>query len=133
MKIIIVGSMVYAKDMLDAKEKLEKNNHSVTVPPNAKKYVDGTMEVENKQEKVELDIFKVYFNKIKEGDAILVINKEKKGIPNYIGGNSLIDMAFAYVLDKKIFVLNDIPKMLYTDEIKAMRPICLNGDLEKVK
>jgi predicted RNA-binding protein with PUA domain len=42
-------------------------------------------------------------------------------------------MAFAYVLDKKIFLLNPIPKISYSDEIYAMKPIILNGDLTKIK
>jgi len=42
-------------------------------------------------------------------------------------------MGFAHVLHKKIFLLNDIPDLSYTDEISAMRPICLNGKLEDIK
>ena len=42
-------------------------------------------------------------------------------------------MGFAHVLNKKIFILNDIPEMIYIDEIKAMQPIILNGNLAKIK
>ncbi len=42
-------------------------------------------------------------------------------------------MAFAHVLGKKIFLLNSIPKMSYSDEIEAMKPIIINNNLEIIK
>ena len=57
---------------------------------------------------------------------------EKNNIKNYIGGNSFLEMGFAHILNKKIFILNDIPEMIYTDEIEAMQPIALRGDLTKI-
>jgi predicted RNA-binding protein with PUA domain len=44
----------------------------------------------------------------------------------------LIEMAFACALDKKIYLLNPIPEMNYSDEIFAMKPIVLSGDLSKI-
>jgi len=73
-----------------------------------------------------------YFNVIKNADAILIANFEKNKIKNYIGGNSFLEMGFAHVLNKKIFIFNNIPEMIYTDEIKAMQPIVLNGNLTKI-
>ncbi|PIS41507.1 MAG: hypothetical protein COT25_02780 [Candidatus Kerfeldbacteria bacterium CG08_land_8_20_14_0_20_42_7] len=58
-----------------------------------------------------------------------MLNYSKKGVNDYIGGNALMEMGFAYVNNKKIFLLNDIPGMQYTDEIRAMHPIVLHGDL----
>jgi hypothetical protein len=34
---------------------------------------------------------------------------------------------------KKIFLLNPSPQMAYSDEIVAMKPIVINGDLSKIK
>ena len=60
----------------------------------------------------------------------VIMEIEKKGIKNYVGGNALIEMGQAYVNNKKIFLLNDIPQDLsYTAEIECMDPICLKGDL----
>ncbi|MDD5290050.1 MAG: hypothetical protein PHT40_02530 [Patescibacteria group bacterium] len=132
MKITICGSLQFASDMLQIKSRLEEIGHMVVIPKNTEKYASGELGAENKWEKLELDVFRNYFNEIKETDAILIINKEKNNIPNYIGGNSLIEMAFAHVLNKKIFLLNPIPQMLYTDEIEAMKPIVLNNDLDKI-
>ncbi|HHD92186.1 MAG TPA: hypothetical protein ENL06_01000 [Candidatus Portnoybacteria bacterium] len=127
MKITICGSMNFAKDMIEIKQKLEEQNHIVVVPINTDKYANGTIDVENKLEKMQLDVIRVYFEEIKKTDAILVVNKDKNNIKNYVGGNTLIEMAFAYVLNKKIFLLNPIPKINYSDEIEAMDPIILKG------
>src|SRR3989344_7809336 len=47
-----------------------------------------------------------HFKKIVKGDSILVINNTKHGVKGYIGGNVLMEMAIAYFLKKKIFILN---------------------------
>ena len=65
---------------------------------------------------------------------MLIVNESKNGIDHYIGGNVLIEMGQAYVNDKKIFFLHGIPTDLpYLDEILAMDPICLEGDIDKIK
>jgi nucleoside 2-deoxyribosyltransferase len=78
------------------------------------------------------DLIKRYYNKINEADAILVLNIEKKGIANYIGGNTFLEMGFAYVLNKKIYLFNNIPELSYKDEMVAMQPLILNGDFSKI-
>jgi len=78
------------------------------------------------------DLIKRYYNMIKEADAILIVNGDKKGIKNYIGGNTFLEMGFAYTMDKKIFLLNPIPDMAYRDELEAMKPIILDNDLSKI-
>lgn len=65
-------------------------------------------------------LFREYYKIIKKSDAILVINFDKNDIKNYIGGAVLSEMGFAYILNKKIFLFNQITQMSYTDEIKAM-------------
>ena len=133
MKIAICASMTFAKEMIDTKVKLEKLGHEVEIPKNTEKFARGDVSVEDKWEKIEVDPLKVYFNEIKNSDAILVLNHDKNDIKGYIGGNALIEMGFAYVLSKKIFLLNQIPKMAYTDEIESMRPIVINHDLNRIK
>ena len=51
----------------------------------------------------------------------------------YIGGNTFLELGFAYVLNKKIFLYNPIPDIHFFDtEIKAMKPTIINGDLNNV-
>jgi hypothetical protein len=75
-----------------------------------------------------------HYKKILQSDAILVANYDKKGISNYIGGNTFLEMGFAYVNDKKIFVLNPLPTtgLNYLEELLGMQPVILNGDLTKI-
>ncbi len=74
-----------------------------------------------------------HFAEIEKSDAILVINEKKRGIPNYIGGNVLMEMTIAFYLKKPIFILNNIPKeSAYLEEIIGLNPIVLGGDTEKL-
>lgn len=125
--------MTFAKEMIELKAKLEKLGHEVVVPKNLDKYVNESIKVEDKWDKLHFDVFREYFEEIKNSDAIIVVNNDKNGVKGYIGGNSLIEMAFAHVLNKKIFLINQIPKMSYTDEIDAMKPVIIGNNLDKLK
>lgn len=135
MRIVICGSMAFSEEMLEVGSELKDMGHEVFLPKNAKKYANEGVDEEFSglvEEKVDHDLIKTFFEEIGESDAVLVVNPEKKGIPNYIGGNSFLEMAFAHVQDKEIYLLHDIPDMSYTDEIVAMDPTCLNGSLEEL-
>lgn len=62
----------------------------------------------------------------------MAVNEKKNGIENYIGGNTFLEMSFGHVLDKPVYILNNIPKLSYTSEIIAMQPIILKGNLSKI-
>src|SRR4030042_4209256 len=142
MKIVICGSIVFSPEMGKTAKKLEALGHEIDLPYYALKILKG--EVDHKEfmkekekagdgkfrEKAEEDVIKRYFKLIGESDAILVLNLDKNGIKNYIGGNTLIEMGFAHVWDKKIYLWNPIPIMGYTDEIKAMKPVIINKNLK---
>ena len=133
MKIAICSSMAFAKEMIELKENLIKLKHKVIIQEDVELHASGKIKEEDKWRKLEIDPLKSYYKEIKQVDAIIVLNKDKNDIKNYIGGNVLIEMAFAYVLGKKIFSLNPIPKISYSDEIISMKPVILNKDLTKIK
>ncbi|MCR4327466.1 MAG: hypothetical protein NUV46_02700 [Nanoarchaeota archaeon] len=134
MKIAVCSSMAFAKEMIKLKIDLEKLGHEVTIQDDVESHANGEIIEEDKWRKLEIDPLKNYFKEIKSVDAVIVNNLTKNNIKNYIGGNTLIEMAFAYVLNKKIFLLNPSPKEVkYYDEIEAMKPIILNGNLTKIK
>jgi len=137
MKIVICGSMKFSKEMLKIKEKLNSLGFdNVVVPRNADKYASNQLAEENSYEsiknKIEEDLIRSHYEEIKSADAVLIVNYDKNGIANYIGGNSFLEAAFAHVLKKKLYLLFEIPNMAYSDELKAMQPIILNNDLSKI-
>lgn len=83
--------------------------------------------------KIEGDLIRGYFEKMKTCDAVLIVNVERKGVEGYIGGNSLLEMGFAHVLHKPVYLWDDIPKMAYADEIVAMQPVVIYRDLTKIQ
>jgi hypothetical protein len=132
-KIAICGSMVFAKEMLEAKTGLEERGFNVHIQEDIEDFTKGKTRNEDKWAKIKFDPFKKYFEVVKKCDGILVVNIDKKGVKGYIGGNSLIEMAFAHVLGKKIYLMNVIPDLPYKDEIEAFKPVLINFNLKKVK
>jgi len=140
MKITLCGSVKFADKFVETYRVLEKLGHEPKMHELMFKIADGTapdlidnISREHWSAKKKHGFIKWWHNSIKNSDAILVLNYDKNGIKNYIGGNSLMEMGFAHVNDKKIFLLNPIPEEVsYTDEIKAMADVILNGDLNKI-
>jgi len=143
MKIAICGSMAFAQEMLNAKEYLEKNGHGVILPEGTEEYAKSKLKIlagergalEGAKRKINNNLIKRHYYKIQKSDAILVINKEKKGIKNYIGGNSFLEIGYAYILNKKIYLLNKLPRdlLIFYQELVAMKPIVLHGNLDAIK
>ena len=137
MKITICGSMTASKEMLEIENNLKKLGHEVLTPEFTANYTrldnTNTLYAESTKNKVKHDLIRSHFKKIEMSDAILVVNVEKKDVIGYIGGNSFLEMGFAFGINKKIYLLNEIPKLSYTDELIAMEPIIINGDLTIIK
>ena len=137
MKIAICGSMSASKEMVNSETELINMGHEVVLPAFVHDYVNKdeseVTSFESIKEKQDHDLLRAYFAKLKQVDALLVVNPEKRGMQNYIGGNSFLEMGFTYVLEKPIYILNDIPEISYKDEIISMNTIVLKGDLNKIK
>ena len=136
MKIAICASMVFTDKMLEVKNQLKELGHEVHISSFVNEYV-GKSEKEKEKitiyHKTQKDAIRKFFEKIKISDAILVLNYDRRGISNYIGGNTLMELGFAHVLEKKIFLMNPIPDIeYYRSEIEAVRPVIIYGDLTKI-
>jgi hypothetical protein len=137
MNITICGSMVFAKEMLEVKGRLERNGHTCFVPDGIFDYLNGKVEKiggsEGTKRKIANDLIRKHYNFIEKSEAVLVVNYEKNGIKNYIGGNSFLEIGFAYILGKKIFLLNEIPEIdLIKQEIDAIQPTVIHGNLDMI-
>jgi len=144
MRIYVLGSNYFMKEMVESKDQLCALGFDGWIHPHYEALVRGERpehldrwfhggKGERAAIKRENDYLKVHYAHILESDAILIVNLEKRGVKNYIGGNVLIEMGQAYVNNKKIFLLNDLPlEAPYIDEIESMDPICLRGDLKNI-
>ena len=143
MKITICSSLSFVNKIKEISEKLKNLNHEVLLPRTAELIIKGelTQDQINKEKGTEAfshriiknDAIKFHCSKIKNSDSILVLNYDKNNVKNYIGGAVFLEIGFAHIFDKKIFLLNEIPEINYKDEILAVQPIILNGDLLKIK
>ena len=59
--------------------------------------------------------------------------KEKNNQEDYIGGATFMEIVKAWELGKLIYLYNEIPESLFTDEISAINPTIINGNLELLK
>ncbi len=136
MKIGIIGSMQLTEQMYEVCDELKKLGHDAYLTNLTKPFIGKTDEEKERikiYQKNNLGAMKEFWNLMQGGDAVLVLNLEKNGQPNYIGGNTFLEMGFAYVLNQKIFLYNPIPEIdLYKTEIEAMKPIIIDGDLSKI-
>ena len=136
MRIGIIGSMQFTDKMLEVREQLRGLGHDAFITDFHKSMVgktDGEIEKIKLHQKYNMDAIREFWNAMQGADAVLVLNYDKNSIQNYVGGNTLMEIGFAHVLNQKIFMLNPIPEMPYCKtEIKAVKPIILNGDLSKI-
>ena len=116
--------------MLDSGKQLESMGHTVFYPESITNLEFKNAMLTTQELRLKHDLITKHFKKIEQSDAILVINLEKNGIKNYIGPNSLMEMAVAFFLNKKIFILNPPPNTTAREEIEAVNPIVLNGKLK---
>lgn len=137
MKVGIISSMQNSERMLEIKNKLEELGHEVFVSKFINNFIGKNDEEKEKiklHQKYNLDAIREFWNMMQSADAILVLNLDKNGIKNYIGGNTLMEIGFAHVLNQKIFLYNPIPDIpYYKTEVEAVKPTIINGDLTKIK
>lgn len=130
MKITICGSMIHEPHMTAAADTLRAQGYDVDKP----NVFEGHVYADNLDANAGLKrgFIDEHFAKIDTSDAILVINDDKNGVNNYIGGNTLIEIAYAYAQRLEVFLLNPVPDVSYADEIRGMHPIILDGKLEAI-
>lgn len=137
MKIVVAGSMQLAEQQLDICQQLKAMGHQASMSKFGPKFLGKSDDEKKKitlEAKYNQNAIREFWELMKGADGLLVVNYDKYGIKNYIGGNSFLDMGHAYALGQKIYLLNPIPKMPhYETEIIGMRPIILDGDLTRIK
>ena len=121
MKITIVGNMSFLEKFREAKEFLEKQGHKIIVP-------EKDPMPEPIPPSVKKKAMEKFNENLKKSDAILVMNYTKDEKENHIGANTPMEMGMAFIIQKKIFVLNPSPEFC-KDELEAIEVQFLDGDL----
>lgn len=130
--ITLCGSMKLIEKMLEVEKGLKAMGYNVFVPSLEETGDYASMSVPEQyvfKNRMIVD----HLNKIKEGDAVLIVNDRLKDTDSYIGANSFLEIGFAFSLGKKIYLLNKVPDQSNSVEIGGMFPVCLDGDLSKIQ
>ncbi len=135
MIITLCGSMEFADKMIGIGSILEGRGHHILYP----RYTSHFAHHQSiKEEKARLrsteDLIRSHYENIEKSDAILVLNFDKGEHKGRIGANSFLEMGFAHILGKRIYLLKPIPRFAFLqEEIRAMRITVLNDDLAKIR
>ena len=136
MRIGVIGSMHFTEKMLEARDRLIELGHDAFVTSLAPPFVGLSDEAKQQrkiEDQMERGAIREFWDLMQGADAVLVINLDRNGIKNYIGGNTLMEIGFAHVLQQKVFLLHPIPDIpFYKPEIEAVRPVILDGDLSRI-
>jgi len=125
--ITICGSMKFMSEMKEWQKKLESQEYHVVTPLLVDFHDLRDIQGDEKTfEEFKRRETKNHFEKIKNSDIVLVLNYDKNGAKNYIGGNSFAEIAYAVALNYchqkniEIYTVNPIPEdSPYSEELKA--------------
>lgn len=120
--IVICGSMNVKDEILKAALVLQSRGFDILLP-------EECMRGEAKA-----IASRAHFDRITNpaNKVVLIVNATKNGIENYIGPNSLAEIAMAFYNNKRVYLSNDIYEP-YRDELVGWGVICLRGNLDNIK
>jgi hypothetical protein len=113
-------------------QELQTLGHTVTLPNN---FDDPTREDrvkadgEDSYTEWKAEMLRRQAEKVAANDAVLVVNVDKDTQPNYLGGATFLEVFKAWELNKHIYFLNPLPVGMLHDELRAMSPVVIHGDL----
>lgn len=127
--VAICGSMAHKTQWLEVVKQLEAKGVRVSTPDLSESTNWSALsDDEIIQQKGWL--IRRHFANIATAKTVLICNYEKNGTADYIGSNSFLEMGAAFIYDKPLFVLGGVPDQPNREEILALEPIVLNGNLD---
>ena len=129
MKILIHASLDFVKDLVFAQKMIESlTKHKVLLPELIRyQHIRDEQGDDEAFTKIKNRLTKDNISNVEKCDCLLILNHNHRGIENYVGGNSFIEMIIAFYLEKPIYLLHEIPEgMAYTEEIKALYPVIVH-------
>ena len=109
MKILLICSKAFYGRLQETKEVLQQLGHEIFMPncwdcPETEAQYRGTPQ----HAEFKAKMYKQSEEAISHVDAVLVLNYNKNGQANYIGGATFLELYDAFRHDKKIFFMNKI-------------------------
>lgn len=134
MKIFLICSKAFYGRLQDIKEKLQQLGHEIFMPncwdcPETEAKYRGTPQ----HAEFKAKMYKQSEETIAHVDAVLVLNYNKNGQENYIGGATFLEIYDAFRLNKKIYFVNDIPDNMLKDELIGFSPIIIGDNYDLIK
>lgn len=134
MKILLICSKSFYDKLHYYKKALEDIGHEVYMPncwnaPETEAKFRGTPEHHIFKAKM----FRQSEKTIEKMDAVLVLNFNKNGQENYIGGATFLEIYDAFRMKKKIYFINNIPDNILKDELIGFNPIIIGDDFSKIQ
>ena len=134
MKIFLICSKAFYGEIPYYEAELKKMGHEITLPncydcPETEAKYRGTSE----HAKWKASMIRHSEEVIKNIDAVLVLNFDKNGYKNYIGGATFLEIYDAFRLGKKIYFVNAIPEGMLKDELIGFNGVVINKDLTMIK
>lgn len=129
--IAICGSMVHKDLWLPIIDKLRAAGYTVSTP-DLSETRDWSSLTEDEIVIQKSKLVRRHVANIETAKAVLIANFDKNGIENYIGANTFLEMCVGFAYEKPIYLYNPVPKQNGYEEILALEPIVLNGDLTKI-
>jgi len=121
MKVCICGSMSVIDEMEALATRLRSDGHDV-VTPDLSEIDDRWDELTLPQQvQAKQGFIDDYLEKIRHADAVVIANFANKGIPGYVGANTLIEAAFAKALSIPVHLVEEPGEQPCQVEILALQ------------
>lgn len=118
--------------MAQAAEQLQNWGYEVIIPnPREGEVAYDTLDDKTRAE-LKDGLIREHLHHINKSDAIFVFNEDKNSIEGYVGGNTLMEMAFAFSQGIEIFLLKEPTGVSYLDELLGMKPIILKESVRSI-
>ncbi len=130
-EVIVCGSMTFYEKMVEVKRFLQSENISCIIPEDESSFCE--LINDNDATLFKRRASNSYLRRIRKKStvAILVYNETKRNVKNYIGPNTLVEIAMAFMWNRGIFLFDGIYEPL-CDELEAWKCISLNRDFSKL-
>ena len=129
MKVLLHASLDFATEMVETTDFLKTNNVDVILPELTRyQHIRDVEGDDISFTHIKNRLTRENMKNVELCDCLFILNYTHRGVKNYIGGNSFLEMITAFYLRKPIYLLNPIPEnMFYTEEIKALYPTVVHS------